>query len=189
MPKAGPLSGFTLIELLTALAILAILLAFAIPNLRDFIRDNRLRDAVNSLTLDFAYARSEAIKQVTPVVVCKSTDATVCNVAVGSTWTDGWIIFVDTDRDNVRDTTPAPGETILAVRERPKGDLTITPSSAFTGSIAFLPDGSTRSTSSSTGSTFGNFTVQDKRGAPSQRVICVAATGRVRIQAGSACSA
>lgn len=180
MRRAGAWSGYTLIELLMALAISAVLLTVAIPNLRDFVRENRLRGAVNSLTFDAAYARSEAIKQVTPVILCKSIDGASCATAVGTSWSNGWIVFLDADRDNIRDTTPAPGERILVVREKPKGDLTIT-TPEFQDFVAYRPDGSPNRS--------GRFEVLDGRGDSHTRVVCVSAIGRIRAQSGLPCPA
>jgi type IV fimbrial biogenesis protein FimT len=92
-------AGFTLLELMTTLSVAAIVLAFAVPNFRDIIRNNRLTAAANDLQRSAQVARAEAVKRQLPVVVCASGDANadtpVCN--------DGdfrqWIVFVDTDGD------------------------------------------------------------------------------------------
>jgi type IV fimbrial biogenesis protein FimT len=168
--------GFTLVELLTALAILAILLAVGVPSLLGLIQENRMRNTVNSLTLDFTYARSESIKRVSPVVVCKSPNGLSCLSDPTISWAGGWIVFVDADRNNDLST----GEVILLVRDKLKGDLRISTSN-FQNYIAFRPDGSSN--------TFGHFKIEDKRGESSQRLVCVASTGRVRAQSSSACNA
>lgn len=45
------------------------------------------------------FARSEAIKRNQVVTICKSNNAETC----GGSWTDGWIVFVDEDKDGIRD--------------------------------------------------------------------------------------
>lgn len=162
-PKRG--AGFTLVELLTTLTVAAILLSVAIPSFRNLIRNNRMDSAVGSLSLDFAYARSEAIKRVRPVVLCKTSNRTACSTTAN--WADGWIVYVDTNGNKALDT----GEPILAAREKAAGDIQI--SATFTNYIAFGSDGSPNNP--------GNFAVQDSRGATAMKVLCIASTGRVRI--------
>lgn len=55
--------GLTLIELMATLAIGAILLGLAAPQLRDFMVNSRLREAGNALLAESLFAQSEAIKR------------------------------------------------------------------------------------------------------------------------------
>lgn len=84
-------SGFTLLELLIAIAILAILMAVAAPNLSDSIRSNRVQTELRQLAGAVALARSEAAMRGTPVSICRSVDGASC----GGSWSDGWLVFVD----------------------------------------------------------------------------------------------
>jgi type IV fimbrial biogenesis protein FimT len=85
--------GFTLIELMTALTVIAVLLAMAVPGFREFTRSNRVAAANNDLLTAFTLARSEALKRSTPVTVCASSDGLSC--AGAKDWAVGWIVFVD----------------------------------------------------------------------------------------------
>jgi type IV fimbrial biogenesis protein FimT len=55
--------GFTLIELMTALGISAILVAIAVPSMRTFIENSRIRAASESLQNGLLLARNEAVRR------------------------------------------------------------------------------------------------------------------------------
>ena len=93
------------------MAVAAILVAVAVPNMRTFIQNGRLNTQTNDLIGDLNLARSEAIKRRSNVGVCKSVNGTTC--AGGGFWRNGRAIFVDIDNDAIWD----PGETILRFRE------------------------------------------------------------------------
>lgn len=54
-------SGLTLIELVVALAIIAVLAAVAVPSLREFMMQQRLKSAAAELLADMQLARSSAL--------------------------------------------------------------------------------------------------------------------------------
>jgi type IV fimbrial biogenesis protein FimT len=94
--------GLTLIELMMAVAIGAILLALAAPSFQQALGKNRLSSAASELTGAVQLARAEAIRNNRRVTLCRSEDGSACSAST-STW-PGWIVFVDTDGDGVRDT-------------------------------------------------------------------------------------
>jgi len=62
--------GFTLLELMLVIGIIAVILAFAIPNFRPALDDARLEQAVQQLEADLMYARQLArTNQTDPQVV------------------------------------------------------------------------------------------------------------------------
>lgn len=130
--------GFTIIELMIAILVLALLITVAIPSFGSFIGNNRLTTQSNSFHSALLYTRSEAVKRNERVTMCwtgNETSANPCGSA-GTGWSDGWIIFVDSDEDNQRDST----ETILRSQESMSGGSTL----AETGGasvIAYLSDG------------------------------------------------
>lgn len=96
--------GVTLIELIVTIGIVAILSAMAAPSFANFRYDSERAAAVNGFLHGVFLARSESIKRGQVVTLCKSRDGSNC--ANDAQWHDGWIIFVNSDRDDlpVRDT-------------------------------------------------------------------------------------
>ncbi|HLQ13231.1 MAG TPA: GspH/FimT family pseudopilin [Steroidobacteraceae bacterium] len=99
-------AGFTLIELMVTLSVAAILMAIAIPNIRNFLSNNRLTSGVNDLLHSIQVARTEAIKrQRGSVVVCGTTDPGAATAALTCTYNTfrGWFVFQDTNGNWQRD--------------------------------------------------------------------------------------
>ena len=92
--------GLTLIELMIAVAVGAIAMALAAPNFKQALGKNRLSSAASELTGAVQLARAEAIRNNRRVTLCRSEDGSACSSS-SSTW-PGWIVFVDTNGDGVR---------------------------------------------------------------------------------------
>jgi type IV fimbrial biogenesis protein FimT len=90
-------AGFTLIELLTVIAVVAIVMAIAVPNMRTFILNNRLTAGVNDLLHSVNLARTEAVKRQANVVVCGTANVAVADAALRCSYNSfqGWFVFVD----------------------------------------------------------------------------------------------
>jgi len=94
-------AGFTLMELMVTLAVASVLVALAIPGIRDFIRNSRLSSGVNDMLHALQVARTEAIKRQTSVVVCGSANPSAADNAIvcsNGNFT-GWFVFQDTNND------------------------------------------------------------------------------------------
>jgi len=114
--------GFTLIELVVTLTIAGILISLAAPAMRTFVLDQRLTTQTNDFIADLSLARSEAIKRVSNVTVCRqggSLASPSCNSSAN--WQAGRIVFVDADGDSTIDS----GDAILRVRESLDGNNTM----------------------------------------------------------------
>jgi len=75
--------GLTMIELMVTLAAVAILVAVGLPQMQGISKGSRLTAAINTLSADLAYARSEAVTRNVTVRITSTS---------GNDWTDGWII-------------------------------------------------------------------------------------------------
>ncbi len=73
-----------MIEMLAVVVILGILLAIGIPGVRGIFNSNRMATHLNQLSTAFLFARSEAIKRVSPVAIGTSAG-----------WASDWSIWVD----------------------------------------------------------------------------------------------
>lgn len=85
--------GFTLVELMVTLAVLAILLAAAVPSFNALLRNNRLATQSNAFVAAVHLARAEAVKRGVAVSLCPSANQSSCTDS--DSWTGGWIVFQD----------------------------------------------------------------------------------------------
>src|SRR5579871_263767 len=85
--------GFTLLELLMVMLIVGILAWVGTSSFKYVTTSNRISSEINGLLGDMQYARSQAIKSGSPVTVCPTTNFTGC--ANSTTWSTGWIVFLD----------------------------------------------------------------------------------------------
>jgi len=96
--------GFTLIEMMMTLTVASILVGLMVPNMRDFIRNNRLSGGVNDMLHSLQVARTEAIKrQNGNVVWCGTASPAAANPTCDYTNFTGWIVFQDTNGNWQRD--------------------------------------------------------------------------------------
>jgi len=163
-------SGFTLIELMIAVALVAILLATAVPALDDFTNDARQTGAINDFISSIHIARNTAITTNSRVTMCASASGANCEAA---SWDSGWIVFADLNSNGSLDA----GETIASASAAVDG-LNIQ-SGEFPAALMHRPNGRAM-TNALTGNS-GEFTVCDFRGAEHAKVILVELSGRPRM--------
>lgn len=160
-------SAYTVVELLVVVAVISVLLMIAAPAMTDVLQTNRIVGTTNSLISALQYARSEAIKRNSLIVICKGTANAGCDH--DSDWNDGWIVFADTDRDH----TIGDDEQLLLNQAAIAGGITVTLHAAPTSNwIAYYPGGIDSSN--------GTFTICDERGSAAAHAVIIARTGRVR---------
>lgn len=78
--------GFSLIELLFVVVIAAIFLAIAAPSFRDFIAGQRIKTASYDISYTLTFARSEAMKRNSQVVLAPGSGG----------WQNGWTVKTGT---------------------------------------------------------------------------------------------
>jgi type IV fimbrial biogenesis protein FimT len=92
----GRAQGFTLVELLVTVAVLAIILALAMPSFTAIVNSNRLAAGANEMVASIQLARMESIRRNLRVAVCESSNGTTCTG--GDLWAQ-WITVADANRD------------------------------------------------------------------------------------------
>jgi len=166
MEGCKPRGGSSLIELTVTLAVVAIVVAWGAPALKDTMLNARRADAVNSFMHTLYSARAESLLHVEFVSVCASRDQRQCSASPVN-WADGWLVFVNRDHDQ-----PArvdAGETILERHAGLEGIRIL----ANRDSLVFRHDSFTGTTAS--------FFFCDARGARQARAVIVSQTGRPRL--------
>src|SRR5579862_1824079 len=83
-------SGFSLIDLLFTLVLLSILLSLAFPAYKYLTAEIRLLTLTERITSALNYARSEAIRHRSIVILCPSENGKTCS----GQWRNGWIIVL-----------------------------------------------------------------------------------------------
>jgi len=128
--------GFTLVEMMVVIAILAVLVAIGVPNVREYILDARVSTQGTELVSDLAFARSEAVSRGRSVVVCASTNGSTCSGS-GNDWVLGRIIFVDTSGDRARQND----ELLIRAGASVNQDSTIVSTFTTNSRVGFMPYG------------------------------------------------
>ena len=106
MPHNKRVQGFTLLELMVTVAIMAIMAAIAFPSMRDFVSNSRLVNRSEQIANAFRFARTEAVRMNTPVLLCGVTirkDGRPSGVCDETKISDGILIFADKDRNGKYD--------------------------------------------------------------------------------------
>jgi len=133
--------GFTLIELIITLAVVGVVLAFAVPSFREFMLNSRMSGTANDLLAGVQLARSEAIKRQRPVAICPSTSPSAAppTCVAGTTWSSagspaGWVVWVD-DNNNA---TPDDAEVVVSPHDPVAPTLSITSNASV---LSYQPNG------------------------------------------------
>ena len=106
MPHFKRVQGFTLLELLVTVAIMAIMAAIAFPSMRNFVSNSRLVNRSEQIANAFRFARTEAVRMNTPVLLCGvliRKDGRPTGVCDETKISDGILIFADKDRNGEYD--------------------------------------------------------------------------------------
>ncbi len=180
-------SGMTLIELMVTVGILGVVMGIGIPSMRGISESEAVRGHVSTFFSTLRYARSEAIRNRTQVVVCPSNNSESaspsCSDGLTDDWAQGWIIFVnrDADTDYRYDATK---DTLLRVQGAISTSGGINeatggaPNKFVYRSTGILRDGGASS-----------FTFDAKSlNARQRKLVCISMQGRARVETNTSCS-
>jgi type IV fimbrial biogenesis protein FimT len=127
-------AGFSLVELLIVLMIASLVAAIGGPVMSDTVKRNRVRAQADRIMTTLNLTRSEAVKRNVPVSICRSSNGTSCT----GNWTDGWIVFTNSDGDNIVD---AGVDQVIRVYEGLNTGYTLS-GSLNANSLTYFSDGS-----------------------------------------------
>jgi len=156
--------GFTLVELMVTVAVAAILLTLAVPNVRTMVQNNRITAQVNDFATAATLARSEAVRRSRLVTLCISSDQDTCDES-GSDWSAGWIVI---------EGEAGGGGNVLRVWEAPAGDPSMVAADGR-NVITFMRNGGVEDDFSM------SHTIPDCTG-DQARDIEISLTGRIQVQ-------
>jgi type IV fimbrial biogenesis protein FimT len=184
-----PQGGFTLVEVIIVVVIAAILAAVAMPNLAEFLRNNRRAAVLNDLVTAVNYARNEAITRGLRVTLCQSTDGASCTGAPpgNGNFAAGFIVFIDGQTPGVVDVAapPLPADRVLRAFEPTLGGGTtlrgLGNAADAVGRLSYLANGFPAYPGYALNPASVRFVYCDERGAAAARAVVVAATGQPRI--------
>ncbi len=159
--------GFTLIELMITLSVMAIVATVGVPSFMSIIASNRVTAASNGMVTALNLAKSDAIRSGQNSVLCKSKDAATCDAKLN--WSDGWLLFNDTNGDQKKDTDER------IIRSHAATDPSL--SFIFRGGdfVEFRPNGSTNES--------GRFCFRNTYKDNNSRVVRITHAGRIRTEA------
>lgn len=110
MPK---MRGFSILELMVTVAVLAVLMAIAVPSFRGTMRRARTGNIVNTAVGDLQFARSEAAMRRQFVSLCRSVDGKVC-ATDASNYDVGYLVYAyDGSKDGPNQPYDATKHTLL----------------------------------------------------------------------------
>ena len=154
-------TGLTLIELIVTLAVISVLLAFGIPQFKSTTANSRLTASINTLSGDFAFARTEAIKRGNNVVV---------TAADASDWANGGWTVANNDSSGAS----------LRISPTLTAGATIATNPANTGIVTFNANG--RSTAQV------EFTLCDDRSGSFGKKVTLNTTGQTFLETKESCN-
>ena len=160
-------AGFTLTQTLLVAAILAVLLALALPSLKRAIASVHASTARGDMIESLMASSRHALAAQRNVILCPSQDGASCTE--GSTdWSNGWIAYLDENGTRERSST---GPIILR-KPSLKGSTRLLSSTGRTR-LVFQPRGDNAGSNVT-------FTLCDRHGAIRASTLVLANTGRWR---------
>ena len=163
--QSRPVQGFGLAEQIIALAVLAVLIALAVPSFHRMLETHELRAAQSDYLAALQHARNLAVNEQVRAIFCPSRDQRTCRS--DGTWGDSWLIG-KADPDTPSQLLGPP----RYVGQQHRDALVVTSSSKL-GYVGFDPMG----TSINTNQTL-SFCLKDET--QQTRKVVIARSGRIR---------
>lgn len=92
----------------------AILSSIAVPSFNSMLLRRSVDAASDAFVNDMRFARGEALKRGTRVVMCSlAVNSTTACAGVAGSWPNGWLIYVDMDRSS----TLSAGDDVVRVQQ------------------------------------------------------------------------
>lgn len=158
--------GYTVLELLIACSIMFLALTFGLPGLQTLVNEEQSKSTANIFLASVVLARSEAVKRQQTVLVG----------ARGTSWADGWDVFVDIDNDTTHGVTEP---LLFSAESLPKG-FHLSGNKPVAGFIRFRPSGQSKLPSGAFQA--GTITLCHATIRSTQRELILSAMGRLRIR-------
>lgn len=148
LPRRAPTSGLTLVELMIGIALLAVLMALAVPSFRAQIAGSQLTSGSEALMGSLMQARAQAIRLGRRVTVCRSANLQQCDTDTSRGWEAGWLTFIDTDRTSAsKEAELSATDTLLTRSEPLPASLRVRGNGAVSHYISFAASGEARTLS------------------------------------------
>ncbi|MCY1234905.1 hypothetical protein BKP43_55750 [Variovorax boronicumulans] len=116
--------GFTIIELMLSIAVLAVILMIATPNIDKWLDNTRIRNAAAALQDGLQRARTEAVNRnqnVSFYLVSQASPGALDNNCALSSTSAGWVVSVNSPVSKCAD-SPSTTTSPMIVLGRPSGD-------------------------------------------------------------------
>jgi type IV fimbrial biogenesis protein FimT len=137
--KTRTQNGFTLMELMVVLAIAGVMATIAVPNIQNFLKNNKMTGVANDMLTALTVARSESIKLQQPVALCASTNPTAANpTCTTGTFSPGWVVWVDANNNGLHDN----GERVITAHEALDTKISAVANNAYV--VSYAPTGFTQ---------------------------------------------
>jgi len=158
-------SGYSLYELIITIGLVALVMSLGLPSFGNILANHRLKAEVDALFHAVHLARKESVMRRRAVTLCPSLDGQNCEPQFD--WSDGWIMFVNLDRD-----TPAVRDSDEPLLQRYSG-ISHNKVTANRRSFSFR--------TTALRATNGTFIFCDKARQAAPRALIVSYTGRPRV--------
>ena len=166
--------GFTLIELMITIVVLAIILVIATPSFVRQLDAQAIDGGCQELAKSISLARIEGIRRSRAVSVAP---------ACGSTWTQGWNVFVDVDLAQNQCYRASDGDILITASNVPQRSMTVVPTlPSGVLAIQYTGTGTALQVGGTSGFGAASFTCSIAGSIAQQRVVSVSSFGQSRIQ-------